>query len=138
MENASKALIIAGGILITVLILGSLALLFTNIQVYQNDSDSSKKQSQIGEFNNQYEPYNKSDITLAELKTVYNKIVSNNKQYPEYEIHTNIQEVYENIAENFKELPEEDKINKVFKCTEIEYKNLDGRISLINFEEVTN
>ena len=78
MENASKALLMAGGILIALLIIGSLVLLFANLQDYQNKTDISSKQSQIAEFNNQFEPYNKKDLTLMELKSIYNKIISNN------------------------------------------------------------
>ena len=60
MENASKALLIAGGILLALLIIGSLVLLFSNLQDYQNKTNISVRQSQIAEFNNQFEPYNKT------------------------------------------------------------------------------
>lgn len=136
MENASKALLMAGGILIALLILGSIVLLFANLQDYQNKTDSSTKQSQIAAFNNQFEPYNKDDLTLMELKSVYNKIVSNNKKYPEYVIQTNIETVYSNINVPFSQIEEEHKQNKIFKCTAIEYENSDGRISKILFAEV--
>lgn len=136
MENASKALLMAGGILIALLIIGSIVLLFANLQDYQNKSDASVKQSQIAKFNNQFEPYNKDDLTLMELKSVYNKIVSNNTKYPEYEIDTNIDVVYSNINVPFSQIEEEHKQNKIFKCTAIEYKNPDGRISKILFAEV--
>lgn len=136
MENASKALLMAGGVLIALLILGSLVLLFSNLQDYQNKSDASTKQAQIAEFNSQFEPYNKKNLTLMELKSVYNKIESNNKKYSEYQIDHNIISVYANISNDFSSLPEDDKINKVFKCTKVEYLNADGRISNMVFEEV--
>ena len=137
MENASKALLMAGGILLSLLILGSLVLLFSNLQDYQNKSDISTKQAQIAKFNNQFEPYNKSDLSLMELKSVYNKIVSNNTKNLEYRIDTNIEEVYSNITQDFSQIEEEDKQNKVFKCIKIEYNNQDGRISLMKFEDIT-
>ena len=71
-----------------------------------------------------------------ELKSVYNKIESNNKKYSEYQIDHNIISVYANISNDFSSLPEDDKINKVFKCTKVEYLNADGRISNMVFEEV--
>ena len=123
-------------ILIALLILGSLVLLFANLQDYQNKTDSSTKQSQIAAFNNQFEPYNKDDLTLMELKSVYNKIVSNNKKYPEYVIQTNIETVYSNINIAFSQIEEEHKQNKIFECTVIEYNNPDGRISRMFFAEV--
>ena len=136
MENASKALLMAGGILIALMIIGSIVLLFANLQDYQNKNDISIKQSQIAKYNNQFEPFNKKDLTLMELKSVYNKIESNNKKYPEYTITTNIESIYPNITLNFSQIEEEEKINRVFKCTNIKYNNLDGRISEMNFAEV--
>ena len=136
MENASKALLMAGGILIALLILGSLVLLFSNLQDYQNKTDASTKQAQIAEFNSQFEPYNKKALTLMELKSVYNKIISNNEKYPEYEIETNIETIYTKINDDFKDIDESEKINRVFRCTEIKYENPDGRISYMKFKRV--
>lgn len=137
MENASKALLMAGGILIALMVIGALVLLGNNLSNYKSNEDISVHQAQIAEFNNQFEPYNKKDLTLMELKSVYNKIKSNNALKPEYEIETNIEEVYENISGDFKTLPEEDKQTKVFACTEIQRNGVDGRISKMEFEDVT-
>ena len=71
----------AGGILIALLILGALIMMFTSLQDYQNTNDAQTKNSQIAQFNNQFEPYNKDNLTLMELKSVYNKIESNNTQH---------------------------------------------------------
>lgn len=136
MENAAKALLMAGGILIALLILGAIVLLFANLQDYQNKTDISTKQAQIAQFNNQFEPFNKKELTLMELKSVYNKIKSNNKKYPEYSIATNIETVYSNINVPFNKIEEEHKQNKLFKCTLIEHNNSDGRISKMNFAEI--
>lgn len=132
MENATRALTMAGGILIALMILGALLLSFNNLSSYQNQKDSSELASQIAEFNNQFEPYNKSNLTLMELKSVYNKIQSNNAKNDE-QIKTNILAVYPDIDKDFSSLPEEDKQKKVFKCVEISYKNPGGKISEMNF-----
>ena len=139
MENAAKALLMAGGILIALLVMGALVLLFSNLSDYQNKTDASVKQSQIAEFNNQFEPYNRNDVTLMELKSLYNKILSNNAK-SEYKIETNISspEVYENIEADSLSIPEDDKITLRFKCINIEYENADGRISKIEFEKVNS
>ena len=71
-----------------------------------------------------------------ELKSVYNKIESNNKKYPEYEIKTNIANIYPNITMEFSEISEDEKINRNFGCTGIEYNNQDGRISSIMFKVI--
>ena len=135
MENAAKALLMAGGILIALLVMGALVLLFSNLSDYQNKTDASVKQSQIAEFNNQFEPYNRNDVTLMELKSLYNKILSNNAK-SEYKIETNILAIYPNINADFLDIEEDEKINRRFKCIDIEYKNADGRISKIEFELV--
>ena len=135
MENASRALVMAGGILIALIILGALLLMFNNLSSYQNANDASEKISQIAEFNNQFEPYNKNNLTLMELKSVYNKIQSNNTRNPEYTINQNISGIYEKINNDFSKLPEDDKQNKSFSCTKVEYNNPDGRISKMEFKE---
>lgn len=136
MENATRALTIAGGILIALMILGALLLMFNNLSTYQNQKDTAAKTSQITEFNNQFMAYDKQDLTLMDLKSLYNKVISNNKKNPENPIETNVESVYPNITQEFKEISEEDKQNKVFKCKEIEYKNAEGKISKMLFEEV--
>ena len=108
MENATRALTMAGGILIALMILGALFLMFNNLSSYQNSNDASTKNSQIAEFNNQFEPYNKDNLTLMELKSVWNKIQSNNSKNPEYFIETNINSIYANI-----DYDSEGRINKM-------------------------
>ena len=135
MENASKALLMAGGVLISLLVIGALVLLFSNLQDYQTKTNASAVQAEIANFNNQFEPYNKKDLTLMELKSVYNKIISNNEKYPEYAIDSNIikspgavtkthgKSIYEFYLhnKNFKDINEAHKQQKVFECTEIKY-----------------
>ena len=55
MENASKALIMAGGVLIALLIIGSLLLMFNNLSSYQDTNIKETRTAQIIEFNNQFE-----------------------------------------------------------------------------------
>ncbi len=151
MENASKALLMAGGILIALLIIGSLVLLFANLQDYQNKTDVSAKQSQVAKFNNQFEPYNKKDLTLMELKSLYNKIVTNNTKYPEYTIANNINDnlinvksssgdvadyFFERNGKKFTEIDELEKMNRVFKCISTDY-DANGRINNMQFEDIT-
>ena len=153
MENAAKALLMAGGVLIALLVIGSLVLLFTNLQDYQNKTDASVLEAQIAKYNSQYEPYNKKGLTLMELKSVYNKIVSNNKENPEYEIYTNINDSssrgakvktisvpiynYYMIKDFKEEIEERHKQLKRFDCIDIKYDGIGGRISLINFADST-
>ena len=136
----------AGGILIALMILGALFLMFNNLSSYQNQNDTSTKSTQIAEFNNQFEPYNKKDnLTLMELHSVYNKVNSNNTKNPEYKIemiyefNSNHEDgnLKENFKSNFTAIEEAEKMNSTFSCINIENKGVDGRISKIVFKDTT-
>lgn len=131
MENASKALIMAGGILIALLVLGALMLMVNNLSSYQDSQDIQTKSSQIAEFNNQFNPYIKSDISMMELKTLYNKIKNNNIVHPEWYINNN----FNNLQINFDTIDSTDKSTRSFRSTKVEYNNSEGRISCMEFEE---
>lgn len=135
MENASKALLMAGGILIALMIIGALVLLGNNLSSYKNNEQALEKQSQIAEFNDQFEPYNKDDLTLMELKSLFNKIESNNQIHPEYEITTNVENVYPDIKTDFKQISQEEKQMRVFSCESIGYDE-EGRINNMQFMKV--
>lgn len=80
MENASKALIMAGGILIALMVLGALMLMFNNLSSYQNYSDQNLEEAQIVEFNNQFVTYNRNDVRGNELYSLLNRVVDYNER----------------------------------------------------------
>ncbi len=81
MENASKALLIAGGILVALLIIGGLLLMFNTIGDYQRAQDSNKKTSQIAEFNMDFERYaDDKGIKGADIVSLINKVIDYNKK----------------------------------------------------------
>lgn len=81
MENASKALIMAGGILIALIIIGALLLMFNQIGVYQKSNTSIEKQSQLAAFNQDFARYADTDIKGVDIISLANKIVDfNNKE----------------------------------------------------------
>ena len=146
MENASKALLMAGGILIALLVIGTLILMFSDISDYQNSKNNMQKSLQIAEFNNQYMPYNKDDLTIMELKTVYNKVKSHNSRNPEMKIEFindglgNLDNNGENkdviilLEGSFSDIEEKHKMNGSYKCTDITYSD-DGYINSISFQK---
>lgn len=82
MENASKALLMAGGILIALLVIGALLLMFNQISTYQQSETSNEKNTQLAKFNMDFERYlDDSGISGADIVTLANKIVDyNNKE----------------------------------------------------------
>lgn len=79
MENASKALLIAGGILLAILILGLLALLLSSLSSNQLAEEKKTEAKQLQEFNQQWEAYNKKALFGSDIITVVNKAIQNNK-----------------------------------------------------------
>lgn len=81
MENASKALLMAGGILIALMVIGALLLMFNQIGDYQKSQSSSVKDSQLATFNQEFAKYADSEIKGTDLISLANKVVDfNNKE----------------------------------------------------------
>lgn len=83
MENASKALLMAGSILIALMVIGVLVLMFNNLSYYKRSSDENIKQAQITEFNNQYETFNRPEVRGTELYSLLNKVIDYNRRKSE-------------------------------------------------------
>lgn len=96
MENASKALIMAGGVLISMLVIGLLVFFFNNLSDLQNIEQTSDEIEQIAEFNKQYEVYVRN-VYGSELLSIANKIEDYNnreadiKGYLKIELYVQIQ-----------------------------------------------
>lgn len=75
MENASKALLMAGGMLIALLVIGALVLMFNQIGDYEKGNQGIKKTSEIAEFNIDFERYlDDKGITGADVISLVNKV----------------------------------------------------------------
>lgn len=81
MENASKALMMAGSVLLTILVLGMLMLLFTQISEAPRAQEEALELAQITKFNREYESYDKEEMYGVDVVTVLNKAIANNKSY---------------------------------------------------------
>lgn len=80
MENASKALIMAGSVLISLMIIGALLLMFNNLSNYQNTGTQSTREAQVIAFNNQYETYNRKNVRGSDLYSLLNRVVDYNRR----------------------------------------------------------
>ncbi len=78
MENASKALIMAGGILIALLVIGALVLMFNQLSYYQRTETDSEKTQQLADFNKEYLKFTYDDIKGYELISLVNKVIDYN------------------------------------------------------------
>ena len=80
MENASKALLMAGGILIALLVIGALLLMFNQLSEYQKSSSDLVETEQLAKFNEQFTQYERDDLLGTELISLVNKVVDYNKK----------------------------------------------------------
>lgn len=82
MENASKALIMAAGILIGILIISLGVFLFVNFASTSTTLHAQIKQEQIDQFNAQFTSYEaKDDNTIYDILTLVNLAKNNNNYY---------------------------------------------------------
>lgn len=80
MENASKALIIAGGILIAILIISLLVMFYGNIKNLMTANYSSDETEQVTEFNKQYDVYYRDNLYGSDILSLANKVNDYNKR----------------------------------------------------------
>lgn len=133
MENASKALIMAGGILIALLVIGALLLMFNQIGDYEKAQTSSVKSTQIADFNKEFSKYTGDNIKGYDMITLVNKALDFNSKEGTIKETANSVDYSKKIYINLKNM-------KAFKnkygssdalFTENEYKN-NGLINVIN------
>lgn len=78
MENASRALLMAGGIFIALMIIGALLLMFNQIGDYEKAQSTGEKVSQVADFNKEFIKYTYDDIKGYELISLINKAIDFN------------------------------------------------------------
>ena len=81
MENASKALLMAGGILLVMLIVGLIMFARLNITDFYRNQEELKQIDNITEFNKQFTNYNKEVVHGYELISLANKVADYNMRY---------------------------------------------------------
>lgn len=89
MENASKALIMAGGVLISLMVIGLLVLFYNNLSGMQKIKTDSETEQQAAEFNKQYDVYAR-DVYGSEILSIANKIADYNKREADNKGYTTI------------------------------------------------
>lgn len=152
MENASKALIMAAGVLIGVLILSLAAFLFLDFGATSESVYSQMESQQLTQYNAQYTVYSgRNDITVYELISLANLAKENNEYYKDYTDYEDAYKVQVSLPgtpdlQDYKEKQDwivvYSKVNQqgelvaTFKCIGIEYHSSSGRVKTINFEKI--
>lgn len=91
MENASKALIMAGSLLISLLIIGALVFMYNQFADVQQTKTDVDEEGKFGEYSKKFEDYNRvvygsELLSLANLQEDYNKTQASEKGYTKIEI----------------------------------------------------
>ena len=72
MENASKALLMAAGILVGILILALMVTLFISSKQLSTTYDETRQSVAIQQFNVNFTEYIGQDLTIHQVITIYN------------------------------------------------------------------
>ena len=151
MENASKALLIAGGVLIAILV-ASLGVYFSrNIADFTSKTYKQLEEHERTEFNQQFLNYNgKNDLTIQDIVTIVNLAKDSNKNNGledidatnDYSLYVTV--VFDNSSYNLGELSinaysnleklSNENINKLIKneMTKTEIANFSCEVSINN------
>lgn len=148
MEDAVKALLIAAGVLICVMIITLGIALFSSLSQYVEDTQNRIEENALQKFNEQFTKYiNCEDLTIQDIVTVANIAYENNKNYNltvqnGYNYYVtikigNTQEIQETIKDNTAQLLKNNSTKK-YKCT---YENVKinpntGRVYEVIFQEI--
>lgn len=80
MENASKALVMAGGILLSLLIIALAVMVYRNIADLEGIKQDSESQEQAMEFNKRYDAFIRDGLYGSEVVSAANQISDYNKR----------------------------------------------------------
>lgn len=137
MENASKALLIAGGVLIAILIISVLVVTINIINSNQKAKEQAIVTKQLVEFNQKYEAYNKKALYGTDIITVMKMTIENNNNMES----TNIEQPYFinvklNLNNEYKSTKTTiDKATGEKKVEDKGEKSISGKISLGDWDK---
>lgn len=81
MENASKALMMAGAVLLGILLVSIFIYVYANSSMFSSNFEEQQNEIQLQEFNAQYEKYaNRKDLTAQDIVSVANMAINNNQK----------------------------------------------------------
>lgn len=136
MENASKALIMAGGVLIAILLLTLFSYLFTKISSSTASVYDNLEKHEIDEFNQQFLKYEgKTDLTVQDVATLIN-LVQDSKKNSSISAEVTIKIGTENVSSKkaMEWLDSNKTSDKTYTCTTV---TTNQNTLLVNFVQLT-
>ena len=148
MENASKALSIAAGVLIAILLIALLIFAFYKFTEIPRQREQQKKMQQTVEFNKTFDSFNQRKLAGIKMISLVNLVNDNNTTYADvegYQVTIDITKDGSTIRSDFQNdftRPDTDLTalrkavkSHTYECTEVIYGGTDGRINKMIFEE---
>ena len=132
MENASKALIIAGAILISILIISLGVIIYQQAAGVINNNSMSELE--VTQFNEPFESYVGKNIRGANVKALINKIKTSNSTYQGDDSKTITLDTKDGNAKNVKSLDATIKTGSTYDVS-ISLKTSGGLVSVITVTE---
>lgn len=125
MENAAKALMIAAGILIAIIIISVLVSTFSTMNSFQMSQLSEEDRQQLIAFNEQYTKYVNQYVYGTEVRTLMNKFENDNM-------------VRVNVLPSGTIPPTSigDEV-QYYKCLGVTYNDITGKVNSITFQKIT-
>ena len=155
MENATKALYIAAGVLIGIMILSLAVMLFSGLQSYVEEYKKQIEANDLNDFNSKYQKYIQNDnLTIQDIVTVAGiayedniTLNSDSNEWKESDISENSlyigvyldnERIDNKIKDEMSNLLAENREEKYkYKINEVKYSQI-GRIYRISFSRVVN
>lgn len=133
MENASKALTMAAGILVGVLILALMVTLFASSNEVSTRYEQTKKAEAIQQFNTNFTKYLGQDLTIHQVITMQNFASKLNNKVCEVSVNDMGRTIEDDIKEvnnKYNDYTGQNvKLEIIYRITSIEYNQETGYIS---------
>lgn len=145
MENASKALLMAAGVLIGVLILSLAVFLFINFGQQAGQIHGEITANQLTQFNAQFNLYEgRTGLTIHQIATLVNLAKEYNKNYELNSGDENYIDIFMNNRSvlnsntyywgDTMRLIDSIRFDRIYKCEEVVYEK--GRVKYVKFIEI--
>lgn len=101
MENATKALLIAGSVLVVILLIAMGLRIFNSTNGTTKSAEETMDATEIATFNSQFLSYNRNNVRKSDALTLFNKIISSNSVNTKHQISYSIQNANSGTVTDF-------------------------------------
>ena len=136
MENASQALVIAGGILIAIIIIALLVSMYSNISMFQKSRLTEEEKAQLSAFNEQYARYLGQYVYGTEVISLQNKYDDDGQVAVKLEDGSENPQKSENHYQYNSQNNSYSNETRYYKCTGITYDKATGKVNSITFKQI--